>query len=607
MMNQLPPMHPTHATSSGAVSPNEYYTNIAHAQGVPTLIHGGGGAANGAAGGGGGGGIYATSAESQNYSNFMAPPPSTGNTVPTTTNVTQEDEQEVTKTNSGDGNASSSQGEGDTNNNTNAAQEEGEDEEEAYTKPVKLFVGQVPKTMEEADLFPIFEKYGPMEDIVIIRDKHTGQHRGCAFVTFLESECAQVCEKELHNKFVLAGGRRPVQIRPAGKRDENDDKIFVGMLPRDIEESIVRELFEPFGEITGIYLIRSTDGIKKGCAFVKFTKRESALAAIETMNGQIPIEGSERPLIVKFADTRHQKKTRQAHHHARRDSIASHGSLPHMAQPGPGGNYFYPPGPPPLHVYHPGPPVTYSTSDGQSYHSGYAAPATHASGPGPNYMYRHVDPYSISPEQRYSPLPSFDGTHTPPTTHQQHDAVNPRPREGPAGANLFIYHLPHDLTDADLATAFNPFGNVISAKVYVDRYTMESKGFGFVSFDSVISAENAIEQMNGFQIGSKRLKVQHKRVHHRHPAPPTGPGPGPGLGPTATAAPPIEYSYHPMYTTMHMPLQGDVPPSIEISSEGDDTATAGHQTDSQSTQQDVEGITRNFAGMRTEEPRHDEE
>ena len=62
-----------------------------------------------------------------------------------------------------------------------------------------------------------------------------------------------------------------------------------------------------------------------------------------------------------------------------------------------------------------------------------------------------------------------------PNTNQ---ANNPRPREGPAGANLFVYHLPHDLTDADLATAFNPFGNVISAKVYVDRYTGESKGFG---------------------------------------------------------------------------------------------------------------------------------
>lgn len=43
---------------------------------------------------------------------------------------------------------------------------------------------------------------------------------------------------------------------------------------------------------------------------------------------------------------------------------------------------------------------------------------------------------------------------------------------------------------------------------------------GFVSYDSVISAEQAIEQMNGFQIGNKRLKVQHKRVNKPIAGPP---------------------------------------------------------------------------------------
>ena len=58
---------------------------------------------------------------------------------------------------------------------------------------------------------------------------------------------------------------------------------------------------------------------------------------------------------------------------------------------------------------------------------------------------------------------------------QQYDTLvgnsNMRPREGPPGANLFIYHLPHDLTDADLTTLFaeNPFGQPISAKVGVGR------------------------------------------------------------------------------------------------------------------------------------------
>jgi hypothetical protein len=103
--------------------------------------------------------------------------------------------------------------------------------------------------------------------------------------------------------------------------------------------------------------------------------------------------------------------------------------------------------------------------------------------------------------------------HMPPPMHGY---GAPRPHhlpgyEGPHGANLFIYHLPPDYSDDDLLSHFGRFGNILSAKVFVDKATGCSKGFGFVSYDNAESANQAISTMNGFQVGKKRLKVELKK------------------------------------------------------------------------------------------------
>ncbi|XP_063969792.1 CUGBP Elav-like family member 1 isoform X18 [Lytechinus pictus] len=94
---------------------------------------------------------------------------------------------------------------------------------------------------------------------------------------------------------------------------------------------------------------------------------------------------------------------------------------------------------------------------------------------------------------------------------QQVGAAGQKQKEGPEGANLFIYHLPQDYTDTDLISMFSPYGGILSAKVFIDKNTNLSKCFGFVSYDSPISAQTAIQAMNGFSVGTKRLKVQLKR------------------------------------------------------------------------------------------------
>jgi hypothetical protein len=87
--------------------------------------------------------------------------------------------------------------------------------------------------------------------------------------------------------------------------------------------------------------------------------------------------------------------------------------------------------------------------------------------------------------------------------------------KGPDGANLFIFHIPNHFSNADMYQLFAPFGNLLSVRIMVEKDTGRSRGFGFVSYDSPASAALAIKELNGFAIGNKRLKVQHKQIRSK--------------------------------------------------------------------------------------------
>jgi len=101
----------------------------------------------------------------------------------------------------------------------------------------------------------------------------------------------------------------------------------------------------------------------------------------------------------------------------------------------------------------------------------------------------------------------------------QHTATTPGPpiqttnsNKGPDGANLFIFHIPNHFTNLDMYKLFCTYGNLLSVRIMVEKDTGRSRGFGFVSYDAPESAAMAIKELNGFVIGNKRLKVQHKQI-----------------------------------------------------------------------------------------------
>jgi RNA recognition motif-containing protein len=82
---------------------------------------------------------------------------------------------------------------------------------------------------------------------------------------------------------------------------------------------------------------------------------------------------------------------------------------------------------------------------------------------------------------------------------------------------LYVGNLPYTMRDDDLQQHFARFGEVISAKVMVDRDTGRSKGFGFVEMRSAEEAQAAIRGMNGQSFDGRALVVNEARPREERP------------------------------------------------------------------------------------------
>jgi RNA recognition motif-containing protein len=94
--------------------------------------------------------------------------------------------------------------------------------------------------------------------------------------------------------------------------------------------------------------------------------------------------------------------------------------------------------------------------------------------------------------------------------------------------NIYVGNLSRDVVESDIKEAFQAFGEVQTASIIKDKFTSESRGFGFVEMPNKEEAEKAIAGMNGKDLKGRSLTVNEARPRTDRPR--TGGGFGGGRG-----------------------------------------------------------------------------
>ncbi|NXH50275.1 CELF5 protein, partial [Dicaeum eximium] len=385
----------------------------------------------------------------------------------------------------------------------------------------KLFVGMLNKQQSEDDVLRLFEPFGVIDECTVLRGPD-GNSKGCAFVKFSSHTEAQAAIHALHGSQTMPGASSSLVVKFADTDKERTLRRMQQMVGQlGIFTPSLSLPFSPYSAYAQALMQQQTtvlstshgSYLSPGVAFSPCHIQQIGAVSLNGLPATpiAPASGLHSPPLLGTA------------------------AMPGLVAPisnGFTGVVPFPNGHPTLETVYTNGLVPYSgiESNTETYPGARVRNnTTHI-----HTETARVIPLAVllivffsaaqSPSVAETLHPAFTGVQQyaavyPTTTitpiaqsiPQQPPILQQQQREGPEGCNLFIYHLPQEFGDNELMQMFLPFGNIISSKVFMDRATNQSKCFGFVSFDNPSSAQTAIQAMNGFQIGMKRLKVQLKR------------------------------------------------------------------------------------------------
>eukprot|EP00961_Rhodomonas_salina_P292996 3933394-Rhodomonas_salina.1 len=177
---------------------------------------------------------------------------------------------------------------------------------EMASNEYKLFVGNIPVGTAFEELSGVFKHYGEPDEIHLV-PKAGSKGMQYAFVRYPRKEMADAAIEALNGKHTLSTSTVPLVVRfseksrnsggpggaptapgasPFGDAALQDGfKLFVGNLPLSIQKEQIQELFQQYGEIREVVMLKAGRGTHLS-AFVKFMTEAQAMAAIDALDGK---------------------------------------------------------------------------------------------------------------------------------------------------------------------------------------------------------------------------------------------------------------------------------------------------------------------------------
>ncbi|CAI9098011.1 OLC1v1034558C1 [Oldenlandia corymbosa var. corymbosa] len=190
-----------------------------------------------------------------------------------------------------------------------------EDDGPSFSPDQKLFVGNLPFSVDSAALADLFERAGNVEMVEVIYDKQTGRSRGFGFVTM--SSAAEVhAATQQFNGYELEG--RALRVNsgpPPAKREgspfrggrgganlDNTNRLYVGNLAWGVDNLALETLFSEQGKVLEAKVVYDREsGRSRGFGFVTYSSADEVNNAIDMLNG-VDLNG--RAIRVSPAESR---------------------------------------------------------------------------------------------------------------------------------------------------------------------------------------------------------------------------------------------------------------------------------------------------------------